>query len=219
MISDLLPCAILVPSLNRSQNLRRTVASIHDNTPEQHFILFMVSDPESMAILDELGEWYIDDSLADDHRYVTRMNELIGYIDDAKTVFFGSDDVLHRPEWLSRALAVMDRGPAVVVVNDLRNPNGTQAVVRSDYIPTAVFDAPGLAFHPGYLHNFADSEMFATAASRGLYARAMNSIVEHLHPVFGSQNSDHWDDTYVNAQKGWDHDRALFEERMKRMAG
>lgn len=212
--AHLLPCAILVPSLNRPQNLRRAVANIHENTPEQHFILFMVSDPESMAILDELEEWYIDDSDVEDHRYVTRMNKLISYIDDAKTVFFGSDDVLHRPGWLSQALAVMDGGPSVVVVNDLRNPNGTQAVVRRDYIPTAVFDAPGLAFHPGYLHNFADSEMFLTAQRRGTYARAMNSIVEHLHPVFGSQNADPWDATYTNAQQGWDADLLHFQQRM-----
>ena len=86
------PTAILLPSLNRPQRLRETVANIHQNTREPHFILFCVSDKESMDILDELDEWYLDDSNAEDRRYVTRMNKLLKFLDDAKTIFFGSDD-------------------------------------------------------------------------------------------------------------------------------
>ncbi len=213
MISDLLPCAILVPSLDRPQRIRDVVSNIHQNTPESHFILFMVSDPESMTILDELGEWYVDDSDCDDRRYVTRMNKLVRWLDDAKTIFFGSDDVIHHAGWLTSALRVMDAGPSVVVVNDLHNANGTQALIRREYLERAVFDAPGLAFHPGYAHNFADNEMFLTALRRGEIARAMESIVEHLHPLFGSSNSLPWDSTYRDVQKGWDQDEALFRAR------
>lgn len=212
-IKALLPCAILVPSLNRPQNLRRTVESIHNSTPEAHFILFMVSDAESMAILDELGEWYIDDSNVDDHRYVTRMNKLIDCLDDAKTIFFGSDDVIHHPGWLGKALEVMETGPSVVVVNDLHNGAGTQALIRRSYLERAVYDAPGLAFHPGYLHNFADTEMFVTASHQGELARSMESIVEHLHPIFRAANSAPWDETYDNAQRGWDQDEDLYRKR------
>jgi hypothetical protein len=219
MIADLLPTAILVPSLNRPGNLRDIVANIHQNTPEEHFILFCVSDRDSMLILDELEEWYLDDSDVDDHRYVTRMNKLIAYLDDAKTMFFGSDDVRHHRGWLSAALAVMDRGPSVVAVNDKHNTNGTQAVMRREYLGRAVVDAPGLAFHPGYLHNFADNEMFATARARGEFAHAQNAIVEHLHPVFQSPNALPWDETYVNASKGWDQDRKLFTERLELIGG
>lgn len=215
-MADLCPTAILIPSLDRPQNLRDVVSSIHTNTPEEHFILFCVSDPASMTILDELGEWYLDDSADPDKRYVTRMNKLvIDHLDDAETVFFGSDDVIHRRGWLSEAYRVMDTGPSVVVVNDLHNPSGTQALVRRSYLSRAVFDAPGLAFHPGYLHNFADNEMFFTAHLQGEYARALDSHVEHLHPYFGSSNRRGWDDTYANAQKGWEHDQTLWIERQK----
>ena len=213
MIEDLLPCAILVPSLNRPQNLRATVASIHENTPEAHFILFCVSDQESKDVLDELEEWYVDDSDCEDHRYVTRMNKLVKWLDNAKTIFFGSDDVIHHKGWLSAALRVMDEGPSVVVVNDLHNANGTQAVVKREYLQRAVFDAPGLAFHPGYGHNFADNEMFATAQAQGEYARALFSFVEHLHPLFGSDNAAPWDATYTNAQRTWDQDQELWRTR------
>jgi len=215
VISDLLPCAILVPSLNRPQNIRDIVANIHGNTPEEHFILFMVSDPESMTILDELGEWYVDDSDCEDRRYVTRMNKLVKWLDDAKTIFFGSDDVIHHTGWLTNALRVMDGGPSVVVVNDMHNRNGTQAVVRREYLQRAVFDAPGLAFHPGYGHNFADNEMFVTAQKQGEFARAMNSFVEHRHPMFQGANAAPWDETYINAQKLWARDEELFLDRLE----
>jgi hypothetical protein len=188
-------------------------SNIHANTPEAHFILFCVSDQASKDILDELGEWYIDDSDQEDRRYVTRMNKLVKWLDDAKTMFFGSDDVIHHPGWLSAALRVMDEGPSCVVVNDMHNGQGTQAVIRRTYLEYAVYDAPGLAFHPGYRHNFADNEMFFTASQRGEYGRALDSVVEHLHPLFRSNNSLPWDATYSNAQLGWDEDAARWRER------
>jgi hypothetical protein len=212
-IDDLLPTAILIPSLDRPQRLHQLVENIHANTPEEHFILFCVSDVESQAILDHLGEWYLDDSDCDDRRYVTRMNKLIEHLDDAKTMFFGSDDVVHHSGWLRQALMVMSTGPSCVVVNDLRNMAGTQAVMRREYLERAVFDAPGLAFHPGYLHNFADNEQFWTAQVNSTFARAYDSHVEHLHPIYRQPGGAEWDSTYENAGKGWAHDEALWRER------
>lgn len=214
---DLLPCAILVPSLNRPQRLREVVANIHDNTPEPHRILFCVGDQESKGILIELGEWFLDDEDDPDKRYVTRMNKLIAHIGHAQTIFFGSDDVVHYMGWLSAAHRIMEQGPSVVVVNDLRNPNGTQAVIRTAYLDYAVFDDPGQAFHAGYSHNYADTEMFYTAHKRGAYARSLNSFVEHLHPLFESENSMPWDDTYRNASIEWDADQAAWEERLAKI--
>jgi hypothetical protein len=205
-------CAVLIPSLDRPHRLEETISHLHRNTAEAHRLLFCVSDEESKRALDWLGEWYLDDSDDDDHRYVTRMNKLVRHIGDAETVFFGSDDVIHHPGWLTEALKVLERF-SCVVVNDGHNPNGTQALVRADYLDRAVFDAPGDAFHHGYLHNFADNEQHFTAYKRNEYARAMESHVEHLHPLFQSHNAIPWDSTYTNAQRGWDHDAALFHER------
>ena len=206
-------CAILIPSLNRPQNLEFVLRNIEEATPEPHRIYFCVSDDESKEILDGKGHVVLDDSGCGDRRYVTRMNKLVKLLDDEESIFFGSDDVVHHPGWLTTAWAVMAQGPSVVVVNDRRNPNGTQAVIRREYIDLAVFDSPGDAFHHGYQHNFADTEQFFTAYKREQYARAMDSVVEHLHPIFQSPNARPWDDTYTNAQRGWDHDIALFNER------
>lgn len=213
-MSDYLPCAILVPSLNRPQNLRELVENIHANTPEEHFILFCVGDEKSKLILDDMGEWFLDDEREKDKRYVTRMNKLIEHIDDAQTIFFGSDDVRHHKGWLTSAIRVMDRqNVSVVVVNDLHNANGTQALIRTSWLDRAVFDAPGLAFHPDYGHNFADNEMFLTAQVAGQFDRAPESIVEHLHPVFQSANALAWDRTYTDAMDRWSEDEERFRLR------
>jgi len=217
MIADLLPTAILVPSLDRPGSIRRLVENIHEATPESHFILFCVSDRESMGILDELGEWYLDDSGCEDRRYVTRNNKLLDYLDDARTLFFGQDDVKFHKGWLSRGLAVMDEGPSCVIINDLHNMAGIQALVRREYLQKAVFDAPGLAFHPGYHHNFADNEQFFTADVQGELAYARDAVVEHLHPLYGGIGSEPWDDTYRKSRAGWDHDLRLWRERRVRI--
>ena len=204
--------AVLIPSLNRPQRLHDLVANLRETTEAER--MFCVSDEQSKLVLSEMGEWVLDDSDCDDQRYVTRMNKLVAMLpDDIEAVFFGSDDVIYRENWLPNAMRHL-RGFACVVVNDLRNQNGTQALMRRDYLEHAVFDAPGLAFHPGYLHNYADTEQFATAHKNGEYARAMDAIVEHLHPLFGGEHAAPWDATYRIAMMGWDHDTQLFNQRM-----
>jgi hypothetical protein len=207
--------AILVPSLNRPQQLQGLVENIHAATDDEHAILFCVSDEQSKEVLASLGEWFLDDSDLDDRRYVTRMNKLVAHIADAEFIFFGSDDVIHHAGWLRDAKKALQGPLQLVVVNDLRNQNGTQALIRAEYLEHAVFDAPGMAFHEGYLHNYADTEQFYTASRRGVYGRALNSYVEHLHPLFQNQRSIGWDSTYTNAMKGWDHDTALYNARTR----
>lgn len=204
--------AILVPSLNRPHRILSLLANIHDVTQADHRILFCVSDPESSAIL--ANGAYIDDSAADDHRYVTRMNKLARLVDE-DYIFFGSDDVLFHPNWFEAAVEAMGDTYALATVNDLHQPVGTAALIKTSYLDRAVFDSPGDAFHSGYIHNFADNEQFLTAAFHGLHVHAIDSIVEHLHPAW--DRSIPWDSTYLNAQSGWDHDAALFHERMARL--
>jgi hypothetical protein len=218
VIEDFLPCVILLPSLGRPHRLDASATNIHHNTDLDHSILWCVGGIQSKAVLDGLGEVYIDDTDDPDKRYVTRMNKLIHHpvVRNARTVFFGSDDVVHHDGWLREALTQMEaQRKAVVVVNDMHNPNGTQAIVRTDYFPLLCFDDPTVAFHPGYDHNYADTEQFATAMRYGQHGRAMESVVEHLHPIFQTNTSRPWDDTYRNAFKHWQEDSVIFHERMQ----
>ena len=207
--------AILIPSLNRPQRIRPTAEAIHAATPEPHRIYWLVSDWESEQAIGQLGEWCATDYDTTDRRYVTRMNKLVSQLDDdVDFIFFGSDDVIHHPGWVREAMRVFaDPTIQLVVVNDLRNQNGTQAIIRRAYLEFATFDAPGMPFHRGYQHNFADTEQFLTAHVRGVYARSMSSFVEHLHPVMNGPKKIDWDDTYLNAAKGFDKDQELFRAR------
>ena len=213
--------AILIPSLGRPQYVARVVGNIEQNTPEDHEQLWCYSgeEYEAAACVSDVPRIRDDDD--PDKRYVTRMNKLVVWAvergDDY--VFFGSDDVVHHPFWLTNAINVMETAPGaqVVVVNDLRNPNGTQALVRTSYLRLAVFDDPAAAFHKGYQHNFADIEMFRTAQKRGVIYRAMDSHVEHLHPLFQRPTSRKWDDTYGTARISYGEDQRRFESRMKLM--
>ena len=215
---DLLPCAILIPSLGRPHRLKDSAENIRLNTDLDHDILWCVNGLRSKGILDGLGERYIDDTDDGDHRYVTRMNKLMTWAisEGFKTVFFGSDDVIHHDGWLSSALDVMvEEQKACVVVNDLRNPNGTQAVVRTDYLPFLTFDNAKVPFHPGYQHNYADTEQQITANKYGQHTRALSSRVEHLHPIYQNSTSRPWDDTYRGAMAHWHEDAARFNRRIE----
>lgn len=218
VLDDFLPCVILLPSLGRPHRLEEAAQNIHLNTDLDHSILWCVGGIASKEVLDEMGEVYVDDTEDPDKRYVTRMNKLIHHevVQKARTVFFGSDDVLHHDGWLRYGLIQMQAmQKAVVVVNDLHNPNGTQAIVRTDYLPLLCFDDPMAAFHHGYDHNYADTEQFTTAQKYQQFTRSMDSIVEHLHPIFQTNTSRPWDDTYKNAFKHWQEDSVRFWERMK----
>ena len=217
--------AILIPSLGRAQYVKRVFGNIEQNTPEDHDQFWCVSGDEygeqleDLSVEHGLGLYTLRDDDDPDKRYVTRMNKLAASVKDYDFVFFGSDDVIHHPHWLKRALEVMEEveEAKVVVVNDLRNPNGTQALVATDYLPLAVFDDPDAAFHKAYHHNFADIEMFRTAKRRGVIYRAMDSHVEHLHPLFGGPSRRPWDETYEGARITYDQDEALYDARMKLM--
>ena len=221
-------CAVLVPSLNRPHRIMETILSLEVATPENYDVFFAVSDKESIALLDKAirdgyrNVSYIDDSGLDDQRYVTRNNALVREVrrrhehkripETYATVFFGQDDVKFHPGWLEEALKVMQGDVEVVLVNDLRNQDGTAALMTLDYTNRAVFDQPGDVFHRGYQHNFADNEQHFTAMMRKVSSRARKSIVEHLNPIFG-QSVMSVDSTYALSRRGWNHDAKLWHER------
>ncbi len=216
-------CAILLPSLGRSQFIAEVLENIEEHTPEEHEIFLMVTDDYREQILTHpaghVSVLFDDDD--PDRRYVTRMNKLARRVREVggfHDVFYGSDDVIFHPAWLQNARKVQAQGFGCVVVNDVRNQSGTQALMTVEYMPRACFDDPEAVFHHGYQHNFADTEQFRTAAAQGELARSMNSVVEHLHPNYRETHKARpIDSTYTNAQASWDQDAALFDRRMREL--
>lgn len=201
--------AIFVPSLNRPHRLESLITNIREATPELHKIYAMVSDDESANILKDLKvKFWRDDGK--DTRYVTRMNYMYRHTREP-FMFMGSDDVFFHQGWFSKAMNEM-QDASVVIINDLLNPNGTQALIRRQYIDeqSGCMDTPGVLFYPDYGHNYADTEQFATAQHRGVLAKSEASIVEHLHWANGKSTQD---ETYELSNKTSGQDQKLFLSR------
>ena len=209
--------AILLPVLDRPAKIAPLLANIRDATPEPHAVWFAASDRATIreVLLARVAGLHEDGLLIDEGRaYSQRINLLYRTTDDAY-VFLGADDYRFHPGWLTAALDCMARSfddvGGVVVTNDLHNPAGTACLVARCYIDeVGGSDIPGQVLHPGYSHNWCDSELFGWASSRGRLAHCPESIVEHLHPAAGKGLDD---DTYRLGLSSEARDRALFRSR------
>ena len=204
--------AIFLPSLNRPHKLRSLIENVHDATPEPHKLYFIVCDSESVDILQEMKEshkW--GDGAGDLLTWVQRNNYMYKTTYEPY-MFLGSDDLYFHDGWFSKAMETMNLVNGVVPVNDLHNPNGTSALVSRYYVKTmsGCIDIPDVIVNPNYHHNFADTELFATAEYRGRKAYSADSVVEHMHPSAGKAEHDA---TYQRSDEHWAHDEALFNSR------
>jgi len=134
-------------------------------------------------------------------------------------LFITGDDVLFRPGWLDHAQAA-GNGYHVVGTNDLGNPHvmsgdhATHMLVRRTYVDEqgASWDGPKNVCHEGYRHWFVDNEIVTAAKQRGVWAMALGSIVEHLHPAWGKAEDD---EIYRLGQSYAAQDRKVYEQRLK----
>lgn len=133
----------------------------------------------------------------------------------------GADDLVFHSGWLEAAMVAQLRtGACVVGTNDLgnakvmRGDHATHSLVHRAYFQEGVIDEPGSSglLHEGYDHNFVDNEFVGTARARGTFVHAPDSVVEHLHPIWGKGEND---DTYRKGQRAYDDDRRLHEGRRK----
>lgn len=201
--------AIFIPSLNRPHKIEPLLQNIKEVTPEPHEVYFMVSDKESVNILKRKGVNFWQDKK--DTRYVTRMNFMYRNTTEPY-MFMGSDDIWFYPDWLTNALRKMHEGYSVVVGDDMLNSNGTMALISRRYVDeqSCCIDTPRVLFYPDYHHDFADTEQFETAQKRGVFARAMDSIVEHQH---WANDKSPKDATYELSSKYSVEDYGLFQSR------
>ena len=150
--------------------------------------------------------------------YASKLNA--GYLmADAEWLLLVGDDVKFHPGWLEAALAKADEtGAQVVGVNGLGTEReragqfATHQLVRRAYVDEvgASWDGPGVVAHEGYGHMFVDDEIVTAAMRRGVWAMAVDSIVEHVHHYFGKAPVD---DTYRLGESSFAADRALFRTR------
>lgn len=207
--------AILVPVLGRPHRVRPLVENIQAVTPEPHTIYFCASDQPTIDELKRVMGTHVWAVFDEGDTWPKRINRLFTSTEEPY-IFTAADDLLFHEHWLSEAMRAMKgmREEGVVVVEDMHNPNGTMALIARTYIMKygGSADVKGQVMHPGYTHNWSDTELFSVAQSRRLLVRCRTSVVEHLHHEAGKMP---WDDTYA---KGMEHeleDRMLFRRRRR----
>lgn len=204
-----LAVAILIPTLNRTHLLKPLVENIRKATPQPHEIYFMTSNEDSKQAIAAAGAKVFDDVGATD--LITRTNALYRLTSEPY-IFTGSDDMYFHDGWLPPMLELMRQGYDVVVPDDMLNPNGTQALISRTYVQerSCSPDVQNVVFHPEYKHDYAETEQFEVAKKRGVFARCMESRVEHKH---WANNKAVRDADYLISEHNSKGAAALFESR------
>jgi hypothetical protein len=135
-------------------------------------------------------------------------------------LLLAGSDVHFHPGWLDQALAAAAPGPFDVVgTNDCGSPrslageHSPHPLIRRSYVDEqgASWDGPGVVAHEGYRHWWVDQEIVDAAKQRGVWAMALGSKVEHLHPLWGKGDDD---EVYQLGQSHIEADKALFARRL-----
>jgi glycosyltransferase involved in cell wall biosynthesis len=214
--------AILVPVLNRPQNVEPLLESISHSTPGDWRVIFLVDpsdDAELEAIYDAIVVFGTDRVWFREcgGSYAAKINFGARHT-DAPLVFLAADDLRFRRGWLDAARQHLSKDTQVVGVNDLcsdrvqRGEHATHFLMTREYALQPTVDGGRGPLHEGYRHWFCDDELVATARRRGVLAFARDSIVEHFHPMNGKAPDD---ETYRKGREHQRQDRALFRQRLR----
>ena len=216
--------SIIIPTYGRADRIEEVAKNVHDNTLSHHELLFVyeADDKATEAILSRIdidGNWFT----VRNHGPKNYAGAIQSGFDWSlgRYVFLGADDLRFDMGWDGPALKLMVDPIKVVGTNDLGNTevmNGEHAthyLVDRRYISDVggtIDGGPGSFLHPGYDHNYTDTEFIGVAKSRGVFAPCLESIVEHKHFSFGKSRQD---STYTKGYAKINQDAQLFAERVK----
>ena len=199
---------ILIPTM-RAHLIPTLIKNITATTPSAHTVYWACTRKSECeralrgqtVLLDEGGFW------------PQRINALFT-LSTEPYVFLGADDVVFHPEWLELAFACMEKlqNVGIVSVNDLNNPYGTSSLISREYIERfgGTMDGSGPIIHPGYHHNWSDTELRQTGEHRGRWVYCEHSVVEHIHHDNGKAP---YDEVYALGDKHLAQDVELFFSR------
>jgi hypothetical protein len=203
--------AILVPVLDRPQNVLPLLESIHANTPAPVRVLW-ICDPgdiaEQDAIAREGGQM-----ISPSGSYAAKIRAGVEATTES-LLFLAADDIRFQAGWLEEAIRLMPAAQVVGVNDGIPRPqrpeHATHFLMTRAYAELPCIDGhPGPLFG-GYSHWRVDDELIATAKKRGCYAYAPAAVVEHVgHPMQGGQD----DDTYRKGRANARWDGKVFRRR------
>lgn len=206
---------LLIPVLERPQNVAPLLSSIADATPEPYRVVF-IADSHDKAEQDAVREAGAELQIVDGN-YARKINHGVRSSDE-QLIFFGADDLRFHEGWLSQAKVKLSRTIGVVGTNDLgnrrvmRGEHATHPLVARWYCELGTIDDPTKVLHEAYPHEFVDDEFIQTAIHRKAFAPALKSKVEHLHPLWGKACTDH---LYDQQRRRMRIGRRIYQHRMK----
>lgn len=206
-------CVVIVPMLGRGHLMDRLRVSLADSTDRAR-ILWVVTSGD-FDVLDHLGgdaRVIVPPKSRGDYAHKVNAGVLAS---DEPLILTAAIDLHFHEGWLEAAERMLNESTQVVGTNDLANPrtadgHSTHTLVTREYVGRGLIDGrPGLLCED-YIHEYVDDEMIGTARKRGVYAHAVDSVVEHLHPMVGKAE---WDDTYRGMKRRMRIDRGLYNRR------
>lgn len=221
--------AVVVPVMRRPANAEPFMASLRASTGlADVFAVADEADAETVKAWEAAGALVLYVGTAQPGTFAQKVNHAARYLDahhfDQPWLFLAGDDVRFHAGWLDHAQAAAGDRHHVVGTNDLGNRrvmNGetaTHLLVRREYVTAtgASWNGPGNVAHDGYRHWFVDDEIVTAAKQRGVWAMALGSRVEHLHPMFGKGEQD---DVYRLGQAQAEADAVEFKARRAMYVG
>jgi hypothetical protein len=212
---------VLLPVLNRPKQAARVVQSLYDSFADAR-PLFLCS-PGDKREIDACQATGAETLIVPFPRKKGDFQRKINFglhHSHEEWLLIGADDLHFHLRWDAEALKIVrSTSCAVIGTNDLGNTNvmqgrlATHPLVRRDYaIEQGTIDEPGKILHEGYWHNWCDQELTETAQSRGQFAFAPRSHVEHLHYLWGKAEMD---STYTLGLECYEQDRLLLRYRRR----
>lgn len=213
---------VLVPVLNRPQNVRPFMQSLRASTGLA--TAWFICDVDDKEEQDEVAK-YGGRVLRHDGTFSQKVNYGFNKVTPKRPwAFIVGDDVMFHPGWLDHAQHVAKMyGALVVGTNDLGNPrvlagdHATHLLLNRKYVEQvgASWDGPGTIAHEGYRHWFVDDEIVGVAKQRRVWQMALGSYVEHMHPYWGKGEPD---EVYELGQSEAEKDKATFTQRKQEFA-
>lgn len=190
--------AILVPVLGRPEHAEPFMRSLFASTGLAHAYAICDDDWDDTAhAWKQAGATVLEFAGKGPGTFAQKINR--GYRATSEPwLFLVGSDVRFHPGWLDHAQAIAGDRYHVVGTQDLGNPrvisgeHATHLLVRRSYVDEqgASWDGPGTVAHESYRHWFVDDEIVTVAKQRGVWAMALGSKVEHLHPAWGKGERD-----------------------------
>jgi len=217
--------SILIPVLRRPENAARQFDDIVAATEGDYEVVFITTatDVEECRAVDFLRtsksprvrHLSINPNTVGD--YAKKINFAVRNT-TSRWLFTGADDLHFHPGWFPHAvLASASKGCRVIGTQDLGNrrvmkgEHSTHSLVDRSYIDEmGTIDERGKLLHEGYVHEFVDDEFVETARHRDEFVFAWNSIVEHLHPLWGKAPTD---ELYEGHRKRMNLGRRVYTKR------